>query len=208
MGLALTRDCPIPSRCPRTNTSVWLLWLHNLCWRRTSSEIASKNRHCRSKRFWFWSWKGKPTQKKTPTQIETQFEKQFRDNLCELSPLFPLKQAEKQAERVSRTVCVNNFSWVGGFWGGLPSHVFWCKRSSIVLEGGGWGLVMTVPTCSVSPHAPRAFVQNGWDNPAVHAASGAAAAAAAPCPGWGATAATTGAATTAAAGPARFATCL
>ena len=67
------------------------------------------------------SYEGETHPKKPPTQIKTQFAQTIRDSLYKLSPLYPLKQAEKSQKSLRKLFVQTAFIWVGGFLGGSPS---------------------------------------------------------------------------------------
>ena len=70
--------------------------------------------------------KGRPTQKKTPTQIKTQFAQTISGQFVQTVPPLSFKTSRKEAEEFAQTVCANClcklflFGWVVLWVGRLP----------------------------------------------------------------------------------------
>ena len=80
---------------------------------------------------------GRPTRKKPPTQIKTQFAQTISEQFVQTVPPFPFKMSRKQAKRVcANCLCkLFLFGWVV-FWGGSPSLESWRTFGEGVQELG------------------------------------------------------------------------
>ena len=68
---------------------------------------------------------GRPTPKKPPTQIKTQFAQTTSEQFVQAVPPFPCKTSRKRQKSLCKLFAKTVFIWVGGFSGGLPSLEFW-----------------------------------------------------------------------------------